>query len=136
MNTFTIFSSFRHPNTKLDYNKLKRQLIEIKNLKYPKIPKTIKEIERAFEVKSNCERFGMTLNGMHKLYMGMKTGDSHSFLVFGSQKVMDIINKYIPRRNRNLLIDGTFKIIPRQFYQLVVVCIEFKNDVRRNFTAV
>lgn len=108
---------------------MKRQLIEIKNSSYPKIPKTIKEIQLAFQDENIWERFGMTLDGVHELYSGMKIDNSHSFLVFGSQKVIENICTYIPQENRKLLIDGTFKIVPRLFYQLIVVCVEFKNDV-------
>lgn len=116
-------------DVQLDYDKIKRQLLRIKNQANQTVPKTIQEIQTAFEQKDVQAIFGSTLDGKNKLYFSTLIEDDFSFIVFASEKVMSLIKKFIPIENRRYLIDGTFKVVPRIFYQLIVIAIEFENDV-------
>lgn len=108
---------------------MKRQLFRIKNSKYPRLPKCIADIRTAFEQKEVMKDFGYTLDKSRVLYVGTVVKKSYSFVTFASRKVIDIIKDMIPSTQRRLLIDGTFQIVPRQFNQLIVISIEYKNDV-------
>lgn len=108
---------------------MKRQLFRIKNLKYPKLPKNIKDIQLAFGHEDIMKDFGYTLDKTNLLYVGTVFKKSYAFVVFVSQKVINIIGDAIPPEKRRLLIDGTFSMVPRQFQQLIVVSVEYKNDV-------
>lgn len=109
---------------------MKRQLFRIKNAKYPKLPKNIQDIQKAFEDPQIRKDFGLTLDRKDELYVGIGSESGNKFLVFSSRKSMKIIEEHISLSKRNYLIDGTFKIVPRQFYQLLVISTEYKNDVR------
>lgn len=127
-----MFSRFKskyqyHPS--LDYHKIKRQLFRIKNQKYPPIPKTIKAMYEALEKPEVSKNFRLTLDKNNDLYVGSVVEENHSFVVFASHRIIEISKEFIPLQSRKYLIDGTFKIVPREFYQLLVISIEYKNDV-------
>lgn len=113
----------------LEYDKMKRQLFRMKNAKYPKIPKNISDIENALNDATIRKNFAHTYNSDHELYAGTVQKKEYSFVVFVSRKVINSIEKSIPSSDRNYLIDGTFRIVPRQFKQLLVISVEFRNDV-------
>lgn len=115
--------------SQLDYEKIKRQLFRIKNGNYPPIPKTVEDISTAFEVEEVRTMFGYTLDGTHSLYIGTSIEQRFAFSVFASKKIISLIEEFIPPKERRYLIDGTFKVVPRMFYQLIVISIEFENDV-------
>lgn len=77
--------------------------------------------------------FGGTLDKRHKLYFGSVVKALFAFHVFVSFSVIDMIREHVSKeqfQKRRYLIDGTFKIVPRKFNQLLVIAIEYKNDVR------
>lgn len=121
--------NFRLLETDLEFNKIKRQLYRIKNSKYPKIPRTIGEIKEVYEEANILEKFGRNLDETHELYVGTVEKATYSFTVFVSHKTIDLVEKNIPPSHRKYLIDGTFKIVPSQFYQLMIISIQFANDV-------
>lgn len=75
------------------------------------------------------EAYGRTLDGNHTLYIGSKVESEFGFHVFGSHAIMKLVHEEIPPEQRTYLIDGTFKIVPRGFAQLLIIAIEYKNDV-------
>lgn len=75
------------------------------------------------------EEYGRTLDGNNALYIGSKIEDEFAFHVFGSHAIIKLVNENILTGQRNYLIDGTFKIVPRNFTQLLIIAIEYKNDV-------
>lgn len=78
------------------------------------------------EISSN---FRLTLEKNNDLYVGSVVKENHSFIVFASHRIIEISKEFIPLKSRKYLIDGTFKIVPHKFYQLLVIPIEYKNDV-------
>lgn len=113
----------------LDYQKTKRQLFRIKNKKFPPIPKTIEAMHEALEKPEVSKHFRLTLDKNNDLYVGSVLKKNHSFIVFASHRIIEISKEFIPLQSRKYLIDGTFKVVPRVFYQLLVISIEYKNDV-------
>lgn len=73
--------------------------------------------------------FGSNLDKTYHLYVDTVIKRDFSFVIFVSAKVIRLINKFIPPDERYYLMDGTFKIVPRKFYQLLIISIEYKNDV-------
>lgn len=113
----------------LDYQKIKRQLFRIKNQKYPPIPKTIEAMHEALEKPEISQTFRLTLDKDNNLYVGSVVKKNHSFIVFASHRIIEMTREFITPQSRKYLIDGTFRIAPRSFYQLIVISIEYKNDV-------
>lgn len=126
---FVLIFSCEHESN-LDYDKMKRQLLRIKNSNYPKIPNSIEQIRHAIESKDVWENFGFNSDKSHQLYFGTVVRVRFSFIVFASMKVIQMIDSHIPVGRRKYLLDGTFQIVPRIFYQLIVINIEYHNQVR------
>lgn len=116
--------------SRLKYKKHKKQLGRRKNKKYPKRTKTHAETRESLNDPKNFSEFGQTADKYDKFYAGSVVKDEHSFHVFVSPSVKSLIEKHMTNQPRHYLIDGTFKVIPREFAQLLVISIEFKNDVR------
>lgn len=119
--------------SKLKFKSIKRQLYRLRDKKYPKKkPKTDLEISQTLHQDEIFEEYGKNLNKSHKLYIDSVVEEKYAFHVFASISMIDIVKKYIPPPERIYLLDGTFKIVPRQFTkhgQLLIISIEFKNDV-------
>lgn len=86
-------------------------------------------IKKSLDSPEICQNFRLTLEKSHVLYVGSVITDTYSFVVFASYKIIELIRRFIPSEERKYLIDGTFKIVPHVFYQLMVISIEYKNDV-------
>lgn len=82
-----------------------------------------------FEVPSILEEYGLTLNKKNRFYVGSKATKEFAFHVFMSFSVIEMIRKFITPEHRRYLVDGTFKIAPSQFRQLLIISIEYKKDV-------
>lgn len=78
------------------------------------------------------EEYGRTLDKKRPLYAGSVIEPDFAFHTFASYGVIDLIKAHIPLQERRYLMDGTFKIKPRQYSQLLVMSIEYKNNVRLN----
>lgn len=76
-----------------------------------------------------AEEYGFSMNKQHRFYMGSVVKKMFAFHVFASLAVISMIKNRIAPGERSYLIDGTFKIVPRQFAQLLIICIQYKNDV-------
>lgn len=73
-----------------------------------------------------------TLKGDEDFYIDTVVKPHFAFTVFASKYVIDFINKNIEPNLRSYLLDGTFDSLPDGYYQLLVISIEYKNDVRKN----
>lgn len=82
-----------------------------------------------FEIPEIREKYGYTYDGDAPLYVGCEVNDQYAFAIFKSQFVIDQIKANILPADRKYLMDGTFDCIPKEFYQLVIISIEYKNDV-------
>lgn len=140
---FTVFMSIeffrREPGeTQLKYKSVKFQLKKLRDRQYPKKPVKGKH-DTTFEVHkkytalinepNNLEEFGRTLDKTKQLYFGSVVKRDYTFHVFASERIIDIIRNHMSNAKKNYLIDGTFQIVPRLFYQLLIITVEFKNDV-------
>lgn len=54
---------------------------------------------------------------------------NYEFTIFASQFVMSFIQQNIRPGDRNYLMDGTFDSLPNGFYQLLIIALEYENDV-------
>lgn len=108
---------------------MKRNLRRILNADAPKYVKSAEEIAAAFENSKTFEAFGYNLRHTEIFYIATVINPLNSFSLFGSYEVMKIIQKFIPEK-RKYLLDGTFDVSPTGYYQLLVIYIEYQNDVR------
>lgn len=116
--------------SKLQFKKIKRNLYRLRDKRYPKRPSTDEEIRNAFENDGIFAEYGKTLDKRRPLYAGsVVKKKQYAFHVFASYGIIDMVKEHIPPEQRKLLLDGTFRIVPRQFRQLLIIAIEYKNDV-------
>lgn len=104
-------------------------MYRIRDKEYPSRPKTDEDIQTTFNNPDIFEEYGKSLNGQHQFYVGSDVNENYAFHVFASFDTIDLIEKYIVPDQRNYLMDGTFKIAPSKFQQLLIISIEYKNDV-------
>lgn len=115
------------------FKNISRQLYRLRDKQYAARPQTGEEIQEKLRTPEVFEEYGKTLNKQHPLYVDSVIEDGYSFHVFASFATIELIQQHVPPGERKYLMDGTFKIIPRQFTrsgQLLIIAIEYKNDVR------
>lgn len=116
--------------SKLRFDSISRQLYRLRDKQYPKRPSTDEELKKAFANENIFAEYGHTLDKRRPFYAGSKIKKNrYAFHVFASFGIIDLVRKHIPPNQRKYLLDGTFKIVPRQFRQLLIIAIEYKNDV-------
>lgn len=87
-------------------------------------------MQNAFENDDIFAEYGRTLDKRRPFYAGsVVKKNSYAFHVFASFGIIDMVKQHIPPNQRKFLLDGTFKIVPRRFRQLLIIAIEYKNDV-------
>lgn len=127
---YLVLISRRPPNEcKLDFKKMKQRMNQVKNKSYPRIPKTALEIQNFFRVPANIDEHCSTMDTASSLYVDTIVTADYAFTVFASHAIINIVRRNIDPNERNYLIDGTFKVVPKVFYQLITISIEYKNDV-------
>lgn len=116
--------------SKLEFNSIKRQLYRTRDKQYPKRPATDEEMEKAFATEAIFEEYGRTLDKRRPFYAGsVIKKNCYAFHVFASFGIIDLIKKHIPPSKRKYLVNGTFKIVPRRFRQLLIIAVEYENNV-------
>lgn len=108
---------------------MNRQLNRIKTKPRPKIPTNSMQIFELFRRPDIIKEHGYTLDGSARLYVDTVITEKYSFCIFASFTIISIVRHNIDPEQRRYLVDGTFKTVPRMFYQLLILSIEFKNDV-------
>lgn len=116
-------------NTSLRYNKIKKTLQRCKNKKYPKKPRSIEDIRDTFLDPDVIKQYGYNLEGDMQFYAGTVIENDYGFTIFISKFTMDFIENNIAPGSRHYLMDGTFDSLPGNFYQLLIITIEYRNDV-------
>lgn len=85
-----------------------------------------------FEDPDIMNEYGLSMNKQERFYAGSVVRALFAFHIFASFSTINFIKKYIAPGKRNYLLDGTFKIVPtpsKLFSQLLIISIEYKNDV-------
>lgn len=115
----------------LTFEKVERTARRHKNNKYPKMPRSPKDIVAAFENEEIYEKYGFNMRKTKPFYVDtVEIGVASFFTIFASYEAIDLIKLHIEPRDRNYLLDGTFKVRPiGGFYQLLIIHIECKNDI-------
>lgn len=107
-----------------------RNLRRLKNTPFPKLPTNADEIKSAFKKPEILEQYGFNLRGSERFYVDTITDTQSAFTVFASTEAIRLTVEHIPPNERRYLLDATFDVTPiGGFYQLLIVYIEFKNDV-------
>lgn len=106
-----------------------RQLKRIKNKSYPKSPENVESIRAKMLESEIGKDYGYTKDGLHNLYIDSVINENYSFCLFASFKTIEVIKNEIEPDGRHYLMDGTFKVAPKGFLQLLIISIEYKNDV-------
>ena len=75
------------------------------------------------------EQYGFNLERDGKFYIETVIEDHYAFTVFASKFVIDFIQEQIQPNKRHYLMDGTFDSLPSEYYQLLILSIEYENDV-------
>lgn len=95
------------------------------------MPKKAVDIIKTFNNKKVFNKLAFNLRGTKRFYIDTVVRGKDFFTVFASHQIIGLIKKFIPRENRGYLLDGTFKIVPlNKYYQLLILHLEYKNDVR------
>lgn len=108
---------------------MKRTLNNIKNAKRPKIPQDPANLRLLFDKPDTFAKYGYTLDQRSSFYVDTIVEPQFSFCVFKSDSIIGIIKEYIDPTHRHYLIDGTFSCVPAGFYQVIIISIEYQNDV-------
>lgn len=120
--------------SQIRYHNIERNLRRLKNMAYPVRPITSEDIIAAYKDPAISTEFGFNLRGTNPFYVDTKIAESgSSFTLFASFPIIEMIEKHIPTKDRKYLIDGTFDITPfGDYYQVLIIHIEYKNDVSAN----
>lgn len=116
-------------NTQLDHRRIKQTLLRHKNKAYPKDPGTVEGIRETFLQEDILNDYGSNLEGAEDFYINTVVEKDFAFTMFASKFVIDFIEKNIEPSSRTYLMDGTFDSLPKAYYQLLVISIEYNNDV-------
>lgn len=108
---------------------MKRNMNRVKNSQYPKNPKTCEELKAIFTEPDILNKYGYNLDITEALYIDDVDNDEYGFCLFASQSTINIVRLHIETKKRKYLIDGTFSCALKLFYQLLIISIEFNNDV-------
>lgn len=112
---------------------MERHLRRLKGNKYPGKPTNSSQIKQYYEDENTRAVFGFNLSKTHPFYIETVEFELYeqnlSFTLFASHQIISFIETHIPPDQRRYLIDGTFDVCPTVYYQLLIITIEFKNDV-------
>lgn len=106
---------------------VERNMNRWKNEQHPKVPATIEDLADAFKKPDIIEKYGNSYEGDGKFYIQTVLSPKSNFTVFASPFVMKFIEENI--KDRRYLMDGTFDSLPKGFYQMLIISIEYKEDV-------
>lgn len=120
----------RNTGTNLKFQNVDRSLHRWKNDQHPKIPNSIQELQSAFEKPEIIDKYGSTYEGNGKFYINTILSPKCDFTVFASPFIMKFIEENI--KDRRYLMDGTFDSLPKGFYQMLIISIEYKDDVSKS----
>lgn len=74
--------------------------------------------------------YGYNLEHDSKFFIDSVVTENFGFTLFASQYTIDFIKQNI--KYRKYLMDATFDSLPEKYYQLLIIAIEYRNDVSGN----
>lgn len=115
---------------------MQRTASRLKSTYNCKIPRSAQDIKKVFENSVIYEKYALNLRKSKPFYIDSVDGidpvdgKDSSFTIFASHQIIDLVEQHILPKDRKYLMDGTFDVCPIGcHYQLLVIYIEFKNDV-------
>lgn len=120
----------------MNFFKHERTLQKIRNHAFPTNPKDCAEIIAAFENQNIMDSIGRSQHvSKYAFFNGAVKTEEHSFCVFSSKHIMDLIEKRIESGRREYMLDATFKVVPiGPFNQLLIFHIKYIQKVRLHTT--
>lgn len=115
---------------------MRRTLLRHKNPTHPAGPESVDGIRDIFKQDNIMEKYGYTLDNDARFYAGTVSKTKYGFTVFASQNIINFIQTNIEPKSRRYLMDGTFNKLPSPFYQLLIISIEYQNDVSRRLVLI
>lgn len=110
----------KYPDVQMDFFRHERALQMIRNKSLPKNPIETSDIQKMFEREDIMSLLGKTKDG-ELFFDGVLEGNDHSACFFSSKKSMKIFEA-VPFGERQMMIDGTFDVVPTgSFKQLLVI---------------
>lgn len=127
-----------HQKCSLLYETIARGLQKIRNKGVPKAPSTAHEIKNAFDRPDIFEFYGKTDHSDSReiLFDNVYDGNDFAYCIFSSKKIIGLIEKHIPVKERNYLIDATFSIVPYGCFSQLLIIHVAKFDTVHPFTYV
>lgn len=123
----------KYPGTQIDFFKHERALQIIRSDALPKNPVEPNDIEHIFKRNDALELLGRTKEGS-LFYDGIIEGADFSACFFSSKKSIEIFEKNESFGKRNIMIDGTFDVVPvGAFKQLLVIHAVYMEKVSIHF---
>lgn len=114
----------------LEYGRMRRQLFNIKQQKFPKSPMTFADIINIFKNDEVVKHFAMSRYGSgDKFYADTIITESFSYTLFVSPTITRAIQSMSMSEPRNYVLDATFNVVPisKEFKQLLI--IHFVHDI-------
>ncbi|XP_055301598.1 uncharacterized protein LOC129568081 isoform X2 [Sitodiplosis mosellana] len=115
-------------DSSIQYHRIERTLRRIANKTMPAAPKTIDQIGTTFENEHVNRLYGQTLHKSdtekNQFYRTTHVSDEYAYSVFASQRCIDLIEAHYQVNERRYNMDATFKVVPRLFYQLLIIYFE------------
>lgn len=115
-------------NSTIQYHRIERTLRRITSKTMPTAPKTIDQIESTFANDHVAKLYGQTSHKTNteknQFYRTTHVNDEFGYSIFASQRCIDLIEANYPVNERRYNMDATFKVVPRLFYQLLIIYFE------------
>lgn len=106
---------------------MKQTLRRNKNKSYPKKPKSLEDVREMFLDPEIIQQYGYNLEKDFRFYIDTVIENDYAFTIYASHFAINFLEKNIG--SRHYLMDGTFDSLPSEYYQLLIIAIEFRNDV-------
>lgn len=124
---------FKETAREVEFGKMRRHLIHIKQEKYPKNPMNFSEIIEVYKNKEIESKFTMSrYEENEKFYIDTIVEEDFAYSLFVSPTISNAIKGRTNLEQRNYIIDGTFNIVPisKQYKQLLIIHIIHADHVR------
>lgn len=113
---------------------MKRNLQKIRSKTLPNSPENAAQILAKFETPYVRENYGLTIrndpSSRKMFFQHAFENEDFAHCIFASPDIVDAIKIHIPIKDRQLFMDGTFKVCPIGiFNQLFIIHVNFMGQV-------